>query len=119
MFVNPSLKSLILSLLVCFLRVAASVGMDCYVVLDAEQAHVVWVIAQTFHLVRVCCRLEGDDVVAVNARHDVPFCLALLAQSFGPLLHDGLSLCPPLVGQHPHVLRAQPLESFTTLPRTV
>ena len=73
---------------------------------DAQQGDVGWVVAESFHLGLSLGRLEGDEVVTVNACHIVPFLHAPLAHALSSPPHDLLGLQPTLVIEHPHVLRS-------------
>jgi hypothetical protein len=50
--------------------------------LDAKQLAVIGIVAESFHFLRIACRFDWHDVMAVHASPDDAFLLAFLAQSF-------------------------------------
>lgn len=116
----PSLEGLVSSLLYLGLGVVALLVMLSPVMFHAEQYHIVRIIAQPFGFVNRLCRLEGNQVVMVDAwaqpASALKVCVASLAtvllavadtplaQSSRPSVHNRLHLCPSLIVEHPHVL---------------
>ena len=88
---------LLLALLYVLFVVASQFHMGCDVVGYAQQSAVVHVVGQPLHLLNGSACLNGDDMVAVNARRYYALLYALLAQSASPspYLHHHASLAPP------------------------
>lgn len=70
---------LMLSLLYVLFMVASQGNMGSDVVGYAQQSAVVHVVCQPLHLLNRSARLDGDDMVAVNARRYYAILHALLA----------------------------------------
>jgi hypothetical protein len=51
--------------------------------IDTQQATVVWIVCQPFHIVLSLGRLDRNNVVAIDTGANVSFFQAPLAQSFG------------------------------------
>lgn len=95
---------LLLSLLYVLFVVASQFHMGSDVMGYAQQSAVVHVVGQPLHLLNGSARLNGDDMVAVNARRYYALLYTFLAQSASPSPHLHLHASfspPPLVVQQP------------------
>jgi len=117
--VFPTLEGLLAAFLHFLFGLAHQFDVRFDVMLYAQQHHIVRIVAETLHLGLGLGRLEGDQVVMVNALAPPPGALkekiaylatillsvadAPLAQTLCPCVHDGLGRCPPLVVEHLHV----------------
>ena len=66
------------------------------VALNAQQAQIVWIKEEPFNFFHRSARLPRYDVVAVNARRDVPVGLAPFAQTSSPFFGEGFEFLPRL-----------------------
>ena len=97
---------LLLALLYVLAGMASQFHMGSDVMGYAQQSAVVHVVGQPLHLLNGSACLNGDDMVAVNARRYYALLYALLAQpaSPSPYLHLHTSVAPPpLIVQQPLV----------------